>query len=138
MTVLRNGDYIYNRHLTQMRVYLTQFPLNLVLVREGVDGRMKRAILVFTAALLVLFSYPSTQSLAASQHSDLSGPSIITSAKDGDVIPLTGDDDDGDADDITGYKDPTGAKADSGAKSIRTGGFRTIVRLWWNYLIFFR
>jgi len=136
--VLRNGDYIYNKHLTQMRVYSTQFPLNLVLVREGVDGRMKRAIFVFAAALLVLLSYPSTQSLAASQHSDLSGPSVITSAKDGDIIPLTGDDDDGDADDITGLKNRNGTEVDSGLKSIGTGGFRTIVRLWWNYLIFFR
>ena len=98
---------------------------------------MKRAILVFAAALLVLLSYPSTQSLAASKASDNTGPSIIT-AKDVDVISMTGDDDDGDADDILGIKNRTGTKADSGSTSIVQGGFRTVVRVWWNYLIFFR
>ena len=72
---------------------------------------MKRAVFIFMAALLVLLTYGSTDSLArTSSASD--GPSIVTPQKGGfdDDIVLSGDNGGGDADGLAGYR---GAKEKS-------------------------
>jgi hypothetical protein len=94
---------------------------------------MKRAILIFTAALLVVLSYPSTQPLADGSNKIADTPSIISK---GNVnLPPVGtpqgggNPSDGDADDINGIAGKTGR----GIGALRAYDSRHMVmlRMWW-------
>ncbi len=94
---------------------------------------MKRAILIFTAALLVVLSYPSTEPLADANTRIADTPSIISK---GNVNPPPsgtpeggGDPSDGDADDINGIAGKNGRGiAAVGAFDSR---YTVMLRMWW-------
>ena len=100
---------------------------------------MKRVWLIFAAALLVLLSYPLTNSHAG--QLDASKPSILTPRDTGDTPGVRSGDnggDDGDADDIGSYK----LRGDSnlGATGAIAGdsNFRIFLRVWWSFMVFLR
>jgi len=97
---------------------------------------MKRTSLFLIAALLVLLVYPSTHPLAASPDKlsyDL--PNIIASKSITPPIDMNDNDDDGDADDITGTR---GGKTDPNTSSYYRPADRTnfmlTFQMWWNFL----
>lgn len=99
---------------------------------------MKRAVLIFLAALFVLLTYPATYSLA--KGSNLSdSPSVVSGTDyDGGVI-LSGDD--GDADDLAGARKKT--RLDEMDQlhhsSVISGGlYRTFLQAWWNFMVIIR
>jgi len=99
---------------------------------------MKRAWLIFAAALLVLLSYPLTYSHAGQLN--VEKPSIVTPPTGGD-LPSThsGDSggDDGDADDIGSLK--IRGDANPGATGIFADEqFRIFLRVWWSLMVLLR
>ena len=102
---------------------------------------MKRTLLFVIAALLVLLSYPSTHSHAGTtKQLNSEKPSIMVKSGGGDdgiTLAGTDDDDDGDSDGILGIKGKTrglpGAPLDGPAS-----GTRTLLKVWWSYLMFLR
>jgi len=112
------------------------------MTEEGVGVQMKRAIFIVLAALFVLLSHPSTDSLAAtSSQSD--GPTVVTPVKgyyDNDM-GYSGSGDDGDADDLSGIKGRTPKVDVSGTGSATTRSFesfRTFLQVWWDLMVFIR
>jgi hypothetical protein len=102
---------------------------------------MKRAIFILVAALLVLLVYPSTHPYAKSAKPGvITGPAVITPfSGTGPPIALSGDSeddsDDGDADDLSGYKDkdsrPEGSTVGPVGQNNRITLYFT---MWWNYM----
>lgn len=100
---------------------------------------MKRAWLIFAAALLVLLSYPLTYSHAGQLNT--SKPSIVTPPTGGDIPDTRSGDsggDDGDADDIGSYK----LRGDAGLGNSAGPGveteFRVFLRVWWSLMVLLR
>ena len=101
---------------------------------------MKRALLIYAAALLVLLSYPLTNAHAG-QQLDVSKPSIVTPPNGGDGPgAFVGDDGggDGDADDIGSYKLRGDTNPGASGASLADGGFRLFLRVWWSFMVFLR
>lgn len=98
---------------------------------------MKRAWLIFAAALLVLLSYPLTYSHAGQLKVDK--PSIVTPSTGGD-LPSTRSGDsggtDGDADDIGSLK--IRGDANPGTTGIADDQFRIFLRVWWSLMVLLR
>lgn len=103
---------------------------------------MKRTIYIVIAALLVVLFFPSTHPYAKSPTPVVpSGPAVISSPTgDGPPIAYTDNDDggagDGDADDITGYRDklPSGAPIGDAAQR----PVMIMFKMWWNFMIWVR
>lgn len=74
---------------------------------EGDDGRMKRAtVLLFAALLAMVLVYPASTLYAARPTlQDIPTPQIITPQAGGDQPAYAGDEENGDADGIAGYKE---------------------------------
>lgn len=104
---------------------------------------MKRAIFILVAALLVLLVYPSTHSFAKSAMGRAGGPVVICPMS-GTGPPIAQSDegedesDDGDGDDVAGFKQ-TG-KNPLGGSSVMfpSPGVRNTIRVWWTFMIWIR
>ena len=98
---------------------------------------MKRAWVIFAAALLVLLSYPLTNSHAG--QLDSTKPQIVSPPDTGVPDSRSGDSggDDGDADDIGSYKLRGDANL-GGAKAAADGGFRIFLRVWLSFMALIR
>ncbi len=98
---------------------------------------MKRAVFIFMAALLVLLTYASTDSLARTSNAS-DGPSIITAQKGGFDDGIVLSDDDGDADGLAGYRGKTKIDEMSSSSSAEYGIFRTLLGIWWDFMVIIR
>ena len=97
---------------------------------------MKRAFLLFTAALIVLLACPSTDSVAGADKPYITDPRVLP-GPDGPVGVDDADGDDGDADDIAGFKskwDMDGA----GFNTATMGPQAVFVKLWWSWMFWYR
>ena len=106
---------------------------------------MKRAVFILLAALLVLLVYPSTHPYAKSaQWSGSSGPSIMSPKTNGDPIAFTDDSDggsdDGDSDDVAGWKNRGDGLTRSGNGMLMPTptDIRLVFKMWWNLMIWIR
>ncbi len=101
--------------------------------------KMKRAVFICIAALLVLLTYASTESLArTSSASD--GLSIVTPQTgdfDDDIV-LSGDNDGGDADGLSGYRGKAKAALPGSSSWDSDDIFRTLLQVWWNFMVIVR
>ena len=98
---------------------------------------MKRAFLIVVAALIVLLACPSTDSIAGPDTPYVTDPSVISRPDaDGPVGVDDNDDDDGDADDISGTK----LKWNLGTSESVTGNDTHVflLRFWWNLFLWYR
>jgi hypothetical protein len=105
---------------------------------------MKRAIFIAIAALLVLLVYPSTHPYAqSSKMGFVDRPSVITPLP-GDGPPIVysqeneDDSDDGDLDDVAGYKSGSSKPVDRSSFALPSPGVRNIFKVWWNFMIWVR
>lgn len=106
---------------------------------------MKRAVLILVAALLVLLVYPSTHPYAKSSVTGyFNEPSVISPkthsgqiayADDGD-----GGSDDGDSDDVAGWREGGNAlsNAPRGGGTLGPTEFGLVFKMWWNLMIWIR
>jgi hypothetical protein len=109
----------------------------------GVDGRMKRAIIIFIAVLAVMLVYPSTNLLAKSPPKDAPTKSILPPTGDVPLPPWITDDDDpgdgeepGDADDLAGNRgNKSKLNGSSGADLQSLDKARFIAKIWWLYFM---
>ena len=94
---------------------------------------MKRAFIVFIAALAVMLVYPTSMLSAKSAHitTDTDSPIIITTPNIPDGPAFSGDDDDGDGDGIAGIRGGIPTRGPVGMAS--TG--QTVRIVWWQYLL---
>jgi hypothetical protein len=102
---------------------------------------MKRAVLIFVAALLVLLIYPSTHPLAVSPGYGIKGgPSIISSQSDTPPIDTTesGDGDDGDADGVAGVRGTKEELQNSEGARLAQPRVMLFFKMWWNFMIWIR
>jgi hypothetical protein len=111
------------------------------LTEEGVEVPMKRAVFIVLAALFVLLSYLSADSLAVtSSQSDV--PGIVTPVSGPyDDMGFAGDGDDGDADDLSGIRGRNPEIDVSGTGSATANSFesfRSFLQVWWNLMVFTR
>lgn len=98
---------------------------------------MKRAWLILIAALAVMLAYPTTMPSAKSpaiSNGDTPTIYIISPRSGGDTPSQSGDDDDGDADDL-GFK---GGTISTTTNTERTRLMRDAAQVWWMYLVFNR
>lgn len=103
---------------------------------------MKRACLFFIAiaAFVVLLLYPSTHPYAAAPQvtGENSGPNVVTPR---DVPPMGqaadggGDADDGDSDDLAGYRDKWDDLGRTGSLGQRV---QLYVNMWWKFMVWIR
>jgi hypothetical protein len=102
---------------------------------------MKRALWIALAALLVILVYPSTHPLAKSPRAGVpDGPEIaVPLSLENPSISLVGendgDGDDGDADDLSGYKSGKTNPTGSSGNRVGQGRFVLMLKMWWNYVI---
>jgi hypothetical protein len=105
---------------------------------------MKRAVLIVFAALLVLLVYPSTHPYAkSSAPGNFDQPSVITPKIHGDPIAYSDDDDDGsddgDSDDVAGWRDGGDGFSCSGlGGALPPTGIGLMFKMWWNFMIWIR
>ena len=94
---------------------------------------MRRALIVFIAALAVMLVYPTTMLSAKSSPitTDQDSPTIISTPYIPDGPAYTGDDDDGDGDGIAGIRGGIPIRGPVGANT--AGEIARIV--WWQYLL---
>lgn len=102
---------------------------------------MKRAWFILIAALAVLLVYPATLPSAKSPGTSDS-PIIIVIIPEPGPVPNggsnpSGEDDDGDADDLSGLRDGYTFQGDS---AVSGGFFRSalMAKVWWMYFFFHR
>jgi hypothetical protein len=102
---------------------------------------MKRAVLILFAALLVLLVYPSTHPYAkSSAPGNFNQPTVITPKVHGDPIAYSDDGDDGDGDDVAGYRgggDPLKRSGPRGA-ALPHSELGLVFKMWWNFMIWIR
>jgi hypothetical protein len=105
---------------------------------------MKRAVLIAIAALLVLLVYPSTHPFAkSSAPGNFNQPSVISPKVHGDPIVFADNDDggsdDGDGDDVAGWRDGGDSLSRSGLGGPEAPtGFDLAFKMWWNFMIWIR
>lgn len=106
---------------------------------------MKRAILILVAALLVLLVYPSTHPYAKSSGlRDHNGHSLVSPKVLGDPIAYSDDNDggadDGDSDDVAGWRDNgnTLSRSGIGGPVSDPSGIDLVFKMWWNFMIWIR
>jgi hypothetical protein len=96
---------------------------------------MKRTIVIFAAALIVLFACPSTDSLAGPPTISDATVSTLPSTGDQPVGVDGADESDGDADGVAGFNSKRGC--DSRQESSLEGELNYL-KLWWNLFFWFR
>ena len=107
----------------------------------GVDGRMKRAIIIIIAVMAVMLVYPSTDLLAKSPPKDAPIKTILPPTGDVPLPPWITDDDPGgdepgDADDLAGNRnDKSKISGSSGADLQSLEKARFIAKIWWLYFM---
>jgi hypothetical protein len=104
---------------------------------------MKRAVLIAIAALLVLLVYPSTHPYAkSSAPGNFNQPSVISPKIHGDPIAYSDNDDggsdNGDGDDVAGWRDGGDSLSRSGGGPEAPTGIDLAFKMWWNLMIWIR
>ena len=105
---------------------------------------MKRAVLILVAALLVLLVYPSTHPYAkSSAPGNFNQPSVITPKTLGGPIAYSDDNDggsdDGDSDDVAGWRDGSDSLSRSGrGGALPPTELGLVFKMWWNFMIWIR
>ncbi len=100
---------------------------------------MKRTLFIVVAALVVLLSYPSTHPWAGTTSQALNDgrnhPAVVLPPGNPGGGIGTNDADGGDADGLAGIK---GGRHGSGPTGVDRLDTRTLLRVWWNFLVFIR
>lgn len=105
---------------------------------------MKRAVLIIVAALLVLLVYPSTHPQAKTTKSGAQDVPVVIAPFSGNGPPIAFSDDsdeesdDGDLDDVAGYKGLGTKPIGQSTINVPAQGVRRLVKVWWNFMIWIR
>ena len=96
---------------------------------------MKRALVVLIAVLAVMLVYPaSTPSAKAPRYTDTPTIQVHPQGPAPMGPGLTGEEDEGDGDDLAGMKD--GTRADGGGVGLSTFGPQgSLAKVWWMYFL---
>ena len=97
---------------------------------------MKRALLIFVAALIVLFTCPSTDLIAGTGKPCVTNPDVLPKP-DGPVGVDDADGDDGDADDIAGFKSKWDLDGVNSSTSLESDAVK-MIKLWWSWFLWYR